>query len=150
MDSRTHEGVHLVRLDRGEDVLEELAGYLARRSIGAGVVLGIGAVEGVTVGAFLPSESRYEKVSLDGAWELLSFQGTVAMLDGAPFIHPHVVVSNERAEVRGGHLFEARVAVTGEFTILEASIPVSRRLVEDVGLKLWSFDGSDGAAGGGD
>lgn len=150
MDSRTSGGIHLVRLDRGEDVLEELTGYLARRSIGAGVVHGIGAVDGVIVGAYLAAESRYEKVSLAGEWELLSFQGTVALLDGAPFVHPHVVLSNARAEVRGGHLFAARVAVTGEFTIIEAGIEVSRQLVEDIGLKLWSFDGPGGGDGGGD
>ncbi|MBW2261577.1 MAG: DNA-binding protein [Deltaproteobacteria bacterium] len=150
MDSRTSGGIHLVRLDRGEDVLVELTGYLARQCIGAGIVHGIGAVDGVVVGAYLPAASRYEKVSLEGEWELLSFQGTVALLDGAPFVHPHVVLSNARAEVRGGHLFAARVAVTGEFTILEAGITVSRQLVEEVGLKLWSFDDPDGASSGGD
>ncbi len=150
MDSRTRGGIHLVRLDRGEDVLAELTGYLERCSIEAGIVHGIGAVDDVIVGAYLTAESRYEKVSLDGEWELLSFQGTVALLDGVPFVHPHVVLSNARAQVRGGHLFAARVAVTGEFTIFEAGIPVSRQLVEDVGLKLWSFDEPGGGDRGGD
>jgi predicted DNA-binding protein with PD1-like motif len=144
MDSRMSGGIHLVRLDRGEDVLEELTGYLARRCIGAGLVHGIGAVTDVQVGAYVSATSRYEKVSLEGEWELLSFQGTVALLDGEPFVHPHVVLSDAGAGVRGGHLFAARIAVTGEFTIIEAAVPVSRRLVEDVGLKLWSFDAPDG------
>ena len=150
MDSRHDGGIHLVRLDRGEDVLGELTGYLDRRSVGSGVVLGIGAVDRVVVGAYLSVESRYEKVGLDGEWELLSLQGTVAMLDGAPFVHTHVVLSDARAATRGGHLFAARVAVTVELTIIEAGIPVSRQLVGDVGLKLWSFDAGDGGGGGND
>ena len=72
--------------------------------------------------------------------------GLGTLRDGAPFVHPHVVLSDARARVRGGHLFAAHIAVTGEFTIIEAAVPVSRRLVEDVGLKLWSFDAQDGDA----
>lgn len=140
MDSRSKDGVHLVRLDRGEDVLARLTRYLGQHLIGSGTVTGIGAVRDVEVGAYVSAENRYEKVRLEGEWELLSFQGTVAILDGEPFVHPHVVVGNAAAEVRGGHLFGATVAVTGEFTILEAGVAVSRRLVEDVGLKLWHFD----------
>lgn len=143
MDSRMKDGVHLVRLDRGEDVLAVLTGYCERRSIGSGSVQGIGAVENVVVGAWVRSRNLYEKVRLDGEWELLSFQGTVAMLDAKPFVHPHVVLGNAGAEVRGGHLFGATIAVTGEFTIRESGIAVSRRMVDEVGLKLYHFDEPD-------
>jgi len=140
MDSRSREGIHLVRLDRGEDVIERLTAYLADRGIGSGTVTGIGAVRDVEVGAFVTAEERYERVRLEGEWELVSFQGTVALLDGRPFVHPHVVLGNAAAEVRGGHLFAATIAVTGEFTIRDAGVRVTRELDPDVGLKLWRFD----------
>lgn len=131
--------MHLVRLDRGEEVVGTLASYCGVHRIESGTIVGIGAVEGVEVGAYASAGRRYEKVALEGEWELVSFVGTVALLDGKPFVHPHVVVSNARAEVRGGHLFAARISVTGEFAIHEAGIGLSRELVEEVGLKLWRF-----------
>jgi predicted DNA-binding protein with PD1-like motif len=139
MDARSSGATHLVRLDRGEDVLGRLTAYLEERGIAAGTITGIGALTGVTLGAYLPAQKRYEKVRLEGDWELLGLQATVALLDGRPFIHPHVVLGDATAGVRGGHLFEAVVAVTGEFTIRAADVDVSREMDPDVGLKLWRF-----------
>jgi predicted DNA-binding protein with PD1-like motif len=139
MDSRSTGGVHLVRLDRGEDVLGSLVAFLDERSISSGTVTGIGAVGDVEVGAYLSAEARYEKTRLEGEWELVGFTGTIALVDGKPSVHPHVVLGNARAEVRGGHLFGARIAVTGEFEIREAGIAVSRELDPAIGLKLWRF-----------
>lgn len=124
-------------------MLEELTRFLADRHIQAGVILGIGAIRDVTIGAYVSRRGEYAKVELDGEWELLSFNATVALVDSTPFVHPHVVLGDEKANVKGGHLFEARVAVTGEFTILGTPIPVSREMDPDVGLKLWRFDEDD-------
>ena len=141
MDARRSGATHLVRLDRGENVLGRLTGYLEEQGIQAGTIGGIGAVSGVTLGAYLPAEERYDEVRLEGDFELLSFQATIAMLDGKPFIHPHVVLGDAAARVRGGHLFEARVAVTGEFTIRAEDVDVRREMDPDLGLKLWRFGG---------
>jgi hypothetical protein len=141
MDSRHAPPLHLIRLDRGEDVLAALTGYAAEHGIGAGTIQGIGAVEDVVIGAYSSESWAYSKVALEGEWELLSFQATVALLDGEPFVHPHVVLGDAGGRVRGGHLFEARVAVTGEFTLLSADVRVTREMDERVGLKLWRFGG---------
>jgi hypothetical protein len=135
--------MHMVRLDRGEDVLAELTAYLHAHGICAGMVSGIGAVTDIEVGAYVLDEGRYEKVQLDGDHELLSFSGNIAMLDGAAFVHPHVVVSDREGHARGGHLFSAVVAITVELIIIESDLSLSRRMDDAVGLKLWSFDADD-------
>ncbi len=147
MDARTRDGLHMMRLDRDEDVLSTLAAYMEQSAVRSGIVWGIGAVKDVTIGAFVSGNGQYVKTDLGGEWELLSFNGTVSMLDGRPFVHPHVVLGDAQGNVRGGHLFGAKVAVTGEFVILPARIGVSREPDLDTGLRLWRFVDTDSDQG---
>jgi len=143
MQTRNHDGVHVVRLDRGEDVLATLTGLCRERGIRGATLQGIGAIEEVEIGAYVPSDRSYARVRLDGAWELLSLQGNVATKGGDPFIHAHVILGDREGRVRGGHLFRARVAVTGEVAITELGAGIVRLPDPDVGLDLWDL-GEDG------
>jgi uncharacterized protein len=140
MDARNSGRVHIVRLDRGEPVIASLLDYLGRRRILGGSIVGLGAVEAAELGVFDPRRREYDRTVLAEPRELLSLLGTISRLDGRPFVHAHVVLGNPDLSVVGGHLFEARVAVTGEFVIDAAPIASRRALDEATGLKLLRFD----------
>ncbi len=139
MEARKSGRVHLVRLDKGEPVLASLHAYVARRKILGGSIVGLGAVEAAELGFFDPLRRTYDRTTIAEARELLSLVGTISRLDGAPFVHAHVTLAGPDHAVVGGHLFEARVAVTGEFVIDEAPIASSRVLDDATGLKLLRF-----------
>lgn len=128
-----------MRLDKGEPVLASLHEYLGRRKILGGSVVGLGAIEAAEIGYFDPRRKAYDRTTISDARELLSLVGTISRLDGAPFVHAHVTLAGPDHSVVGGHLFEARVAVTGEFMIDEAPITSARVLDDATGLKLLRF-----------
>jgi hypothetical protein len=139
MDTRKKGHVHLLRLDRGEPVVASLCAYVGRAKILGGSIVGLGAVDHSEIGYFDPVRRAYDRTLVPETRELLSLTGTISRLDGQPFVHAHVTLGAPDHSVLGGHLFEARVAVTGEFVIHEAAVPSSRVLDQDTGLKLLRF-----------
>jgi predicted DNA-binding protein with PD1-like motif len=47
-----------------------------------------------------------------------------------------MTISDEECRAFGGHLFSAQIHATGEITILDFGLPVSRQLNQEIGLKL--------------
>ncbi|MBI5502437.1 MAG: DNA-binding protein [Deltaproteobacteria bacterium] len=141
MDARKKGNEHVLWLDRGEPVVASLQEYIGRAGIRGGSVVGLGAVEAAELGTFDPVRRTYDRTTIPGPRELLSLVGTISRLDGRPFVHAHVTLGAPDFSVVGGHLFEARVAVTGEFVIHEAAIDSSRILDDATGLKLMRFEG---------
>jgi predicted DNA-binding protein with PD1-like motif len=136
MESRANGQLHFLRLDRGEDLVRCVTEYCRGAGLHAGSVSGIGALEEVELGYYVLPARAYDRRRLPGVWELLSLAGNVTLLDGAPFLHAHAVLSAPDFTVTGGHLFGGRIAVTGELFIVEAGMPLSRRMDEAIGLRL--------------
>jgi len=136
MESRANGRLHFLRLDRGDDLAACVAAYCRDAGVAAAAVAGIGAIEEVELGYYVLPAKTYDRRRLEGVWELLSLAGNVTLLDGAPFLHAHVVLSGPDFTVRGGHLFGGRIAVTGELFIVEAGMPLAREMDEAIGLRL--------------
>jgi uncharacterized protein len=139
MEARHDGAIHVVRLDRGEPVLASLQAYVGAQGIEGGSILGLGAVRDAELGYFHPDERAYHRRRFPETRELLNLTGTISRLDGAPFVHAHVQLADENHVVVGGHLFEAVVAVTGEFVVHAAAVPSRRLADDDTGLKLLRF-----------
>lgn len=130
----------LLVLERGDEVVATILGFCRSKGIRGAWVQAIGAVEGVEIGAYDRERQAYVKARPEGVWELLALSGNVAVDEtGAPVLHAHVVLGDEAGQARGGHLFEARCAVTVEVVLTVFREPVHRRLVPAVGLKLWDL-----------
>jgi predicted DNA-binding protein with PD1-like motif len=136
----TSRGEYLLRLERGEDVLPSIAEFCKRKGILSASFRAIGAVEQSKIGYYdLPSK-KYGQKEYPDAMEVASMTGNVAQVDGQPFVHCHSVLSGiapgtENQPV-GGHVFEAKVAVTLEVHLIAFNENISRSLDEDIGLKL--------------
>lgn len=125
MDSfESDDGHVVVRLDRGDLVLESLTDACADHDVDTGaVVSGIGTFSGLKIHYVnrtdLPEEQADRNVSLelDGSWEVTNVGGVVA--DGEPHLH---VTAFDGDRTVGGHLEEGNeVNVLGEFTIRKFS-----------------------------
>jgi predicted DNA-binding protein with PD1-like motif len=66
--------------------------------------------------------------------------GNVAQVEGKPFVHVHAVLTGikEGSENQpiGGHVFEAKVAVTLEVELVAYNENIARALDNSIGLKL--------------
>ena len=130
------------RLSRGGDLLGELMDICSREKISLGRIEVIGAVERARLGYYHQEAKEYRNLALNEPLEIASFQGNVSVRDGAPFVHGHLTLANERGMTFGGHLLSGSVVFAAEF-IIETFTGSSfvRRFDEDTGLHLWQKDG---------
>lgn len=131
----------LIRLDRGEEILSTLKSICKKYEIKAGKISGIGAVYDVSLGFYHLPSKIYDSKKFEGEYELLSLSGNVSYLEGEPLTHLHMTMSDANYQVFGGHLFEAKIAVTGEIWIIPADIDIERVKNQEIGLNLMSFKG---------
>jgi uncharacterized protein len=128
--------VCFVRLDPGDDLLGSLIEVVRREQITAAAISGIGTVRKTTLGYFDVQRREYLKRELPEVLELVSLQGNLTWVDREPFIHAHVVVSGPDFLAHAGHLFQAEIAVTGEFFLACGGAPLARELDARSGLRL--------------
>jgi len=129
-------GGYLIRLERGEEVHESLTAWAETAGCEGAVVNGLGAVEDVELGFYHRDRREYERRVEKGPLELLSLTGNLSMVGGRPLLHAHVVLMRDDFSVAGGHLFRARIAVTGEIAVSRTDLRLTRRMNDDVGLPL--------------
>lgn len=128
--------VYVVSIAPGEEILTTLRTLVESRDWPAAAVWGIGAAHKIVLGYYRLHEKKYVKIPLEGEWELVSCHGTISTKDHQPFPHLHVVVSNEKGETRGGHLFEATISAAGEFVIHPLPSAMVRKHDDRIGLAL--------------
>ena len=129
----------LLRLERGEEVVESLTCFVQDRQIPHALVQGIGAIADPLIGAYDLEAREYRKTQLDGGWEVLSLMGNVGWLGEQATLHSHVVLGDMDCAVRGGHLFAARVHVTLEVALFTGHVPLPRAMDDGIGLNLWKL-----------
>lgn len=138
MQVRETQNGFLIVLARGEQVIETLTSFCKERGITGGVLRGIGAVKNATLGYYSLAKKEYFFKTFPEDMEVASMQGNIALVDGEPFLHAHVVLSrmDDTLSCVGAHLKEAEVAVTLEVFLAPHERPTERFLDEDIGLKL--------------
>lgn len=130
---------YIVRMDRGEEIIEQLTELIGKEHIRLAKVEAIGACDYIKVGLYNVSEQKYHSHEFEGAMEITSLLGNITEKDGAPYIHLHINAGDEECHVIGGHLNACRIAATCEMfvTVLEGS--VDRRVDERIGLNVFKF-----------
>lgn len=138
MNIRDTERGYILKLSRGEKVIETLTNFCASRGIRSGAFTGIGAVKNATIGYYDLAARRYFFKGFPEDREVASMNGNIAMVEGKPYLHVHAVLSkmDDSLSCVGAHLKEADVAVTLEVFLTDYGVSVERRLDEEVGLKL--------------
>ena len=127
------------RLDRGEEILEQLKILALQENIKLASVRGLGAVDEFTVGVFKTDRKQYDANSFTGYFEIVSLTGTITTMDGEYYAHLHMSDGNEKGEVFGGHLNRAMISATCELVIQVVDGTVERRFDPEIGLNVFKF-----------
>ena len=127
------------RLDRGEEILEQLKILALQENIKLASVRGLGAVDEFTVGVFKTDRKQYDANSFAGYFEIVSLTGTITTMDGEYYAHLHMSAGNEKGEVFGGHLNRAMISATCELVIQVVDGTVERRFDPEIGLNVFRF-----------
>lgn len=140
MQYKRDEGTYLISLDQNEKIMKTLTVFCKEKNILNGQLSGIGAIKDIELGAYILEKKEYVKEIFSDTWELSSLQGNVLLKDGAPFIHAHITISDHHFNAKGGHLFEASVAVAGEFILRRINLEAVRQLDSNIGLACMSLN----------
>ncbi len=127
------------RMDKGEEILEQVKEIALRENIKLGYLQGLGAVKEITVGVFDTEAKTYRANSLQGKFEIVSLTGTINTMNGEYYSHLHMSVGDEEAHVFGGHLNKAVVSATCEMVIVAVDGEVDRAFSQEIGLNLFRF-----------
>jgi hypothetical protein len=122
--------------DKGDEPMSELERFARERGLTAASFTGIGAFEEVVLGYFDRDTKGYAEIPLREQVEVLSLAGDVAVADGEPAVHAHVVVGKRDGTAHGGHLLRARVWPTLEVVLTEASAELRKKHDPETGLAL--------------
>lgn len=139
MDYKRCDNTIVARIDKNEEILEQVKAIALKENIKLASVQALGAVDDFTVGAFKTREKNYLANQFKGCYEIVSLTGTINTTNGAVYTHLHMSAANERGEVVGGHLNRAHVSATCEMVLTIIDGTVDRAFDEEIGLNLLRF-----------
>lgn len=129
----------VVRIDRGEEILEKIKEIALKEKIKLASISALGATNDFTVGVYKVDEKKYYSNSFKGNFEIVSLTGTINTMNNEFYTHIHMSAGNDKGEVFGGHLNRAIVSATCEMVIDVIDGVVDRYFDEEIGLNLFKF-----------
>ena len=122
--------------ETGDEVMAGLGEFARENGLSAAHLTAIGALSDATLGYFDWEKKDYKKIPVREQVEVLSLIGDVALKDGEPKVHAHVVVGRSDGTTLGGHLIEARVRPTLEVILTESPAHLRKQVDAESGLAL--------------
>ena len=130
----------IIYVEQDESIMETLTQFCKSQDIVNAQISGIGAIKEIDLGAYDLKNKEYVRQFFNNLWELTSFQGNVILKDNEPFIHAHITISDHNLDVKGGHLFEAKVGAVGEFILRKIETDGKREYDANIGLFCMKFN----------
>ena len=137
MQYKRFDNTVFLRIDKGEEILEQLQAMAQAEHITLASVQALGAVDDFTVGVFNTAEKKYYANHFEGMYEIVSLTGTITTKNGEFYAHLHMSAGDDKGLVVGGHLNRAVVSATCEMVVTVVPGTVERVFNEDVGLNLF-------------
>ena len=139
MEYRRFDNQIIARIDKGEEIQEQLKLIALKENIGLATVNALGAVGNFTVGVFKVEEKKYYANEFKGNYEIVSLTGTITTKDSEYYAHLNMSAGDAEGKVFGGHLNTAIVSATCEMVITLIDGKVKRKFNDEVGLNLFEF-----------
>jgi predicted DNA-binding protein with PD1-like motif len=130
------EKVHVIILDKGEEVARSILSYARDAAIGCAHFTAIGAFSEIVLGFFDRERRTYDEIPIREQVELLALTGNLTEQDGSPRLHAHAVVGKRDGSAHGGHLVRAMVFPTLEIVATEVAAELRRTVDPETGLAL--------------
>lgn len=129
-----------VVFDKGYEPRSGLETFARQHNIDGASLTAIGGFQEVNLAYFDRDALEYRDIPVSQQVEVLSLVGDIALKNGEPEVHAHVVVGREDGTTAGGHRKSARVWPTLEVVVTETPSHLSRTVDEQTGLALINPD----------
>ena len=131
----------LIRIDKGEEILNTILKICTVEKIYGAVFSGIGACSKAVVSSYIPEMNDFTNHEADGLLELISLSGNISREDKAPFEHTHALFSyleDGEQKVLAGHLKLALVSYTAEILLIVTDT-IEKTFDPTVGITVWNL-----------
>jgi predicted DNA-binding protein with PD1-like motif len=128
---------YAVIFDTGDELASGLRRFAAEQHLAGSSFKAIGAFSQVKLAWFNWETKQYQpSLELCEQVELVSMIGDIALKDGKPQVHAHVVVAKRDGTAHGGHLLEAHVRPTCEVILTESPRHLQKQIDPETGLAV--------------
>jgi len=121
---------------QGDEAFSGLREFAEKYQVTSAHFTAIGALSGATVGWFDPQRKMYKKIPIVGQHEVIGMSGDIALYQGKPVVHTHMVVGSSDGTMRGGHVLDAYVSPTLEVMVTVDPIAMQKRFDPATDLTL--------------
>src|ERR1700683_4086387 len=120
----------------GDEAFSGLLEFAEKYHVTSAHFTAIGAVSGATLGWFDPQRKMYKKIPIVGQHEVIGMSGDIALYQGKPAVHTHMVVGASDGTTRAGHVLAAYVSPTLEVMVTVDPITMQKRFDPATDLTL--------------
>jgi hypothetical protein len=132
-----HPRTYVLIFSTGDEIAAGLKKFASDQAMHGSSFKAIGALSSVKLGWFNWETKKYQvAVALDEQVELLSMIGDIAIKDGKPEVHAHVVIGKSDGTAHGGHLLEATVRPTCKVILTVSPQHLQKQLDPESGIAL--------------
>ncbi len=120
----------------GDEAFSGMLAFAQQYHVTSAHFTAIGGVKRATLGWFDIQREMFKKIPIDSQSEVLSMIGDIALYQGKPVVHAHMVVGTSDGSARGGHLLEAIIWPTLEVFVTVDPIAMQKAFDPQTRLTL--------------
>jgi predicted DNA-binding protein with PD1-like motif len=121
---------------QGDEAFSGLLEFAEKYQVTSAHFTAIGALNGATLGWFDPQRKMYKKISIVGQHEVIGMSGDIALYQGKPVVHTHMIVGSPDGTTRAGHVLDAYVSPTLEVMVTVDPVTMQKRFDPATDLTL--------------
>ena len=121
---------------QGDEAFSGLLEFAEKYHVTSAHFAAIGALNGATLGWFDPQRKMYKKIHINGQHEVIGMSGDIALYEGKPVVHTHMIVGNPDGTTEGGHVLDAHVSPTLEVMVTVDPVTTQKRFDPATDLTL--------------
>ena len=121
---------------QGDEAFSGLQEFAQKYHVTSAHFTAIGAVENATVAWFDPQRKMYKKIPIIGQHEVIGMSGDIALYQGKPVVHTHMVVGGPDGTTRAGHVLAVYASPTLEVMVTVDPVTMQKRFDPATDLTL--------------
>jgi uncharacterized protein len=121
---------------QGDEAFSGLVEFAQKYHVTSAHFTAIGALNGATLAWFDPQRKMYKKIPILGQHEVIGMSGDIALYQGKPVVHTHMIVGASDGTTLGGHVLAAYVSPTLEVMVTVDPITMQKRFDPETDLTL--------------
>ncbi len=139
MEYKRFGDTYLVRIDVGEEIVEQLKALCRDENIRLAQVDALGAVKQAVIGVYDLTEQAYHREDLNEFMEIAGLTGSVTRMNGEVYPHLHATLAGQDNRVHAGHVIGLVVGATCEMFVRVLDGEVNRARDESLGINTIRF-----------